>query len=120
MDEFGDRNHDGYVGHIEYERLNQETGLENQCWKYSWDALLFADGTLSMLPRATCELQGYAYDAKIRCAHLALVVWTIRASPIGWNARRPTLSAASIRSSGCRTDNISRWRLTGMDARSMH
>jgi glycogen debranching enzyme len=68
----GDRDGDGY---IEYERRNTETGLENHCWKDSWDSIRFADGRLAKLPRATCELQGYAYDAKIRCARLARQFW---------------------------------------------
>jgi glycogen debranching enzyme len=72
IDEYGDRDGDGYV---EYERRNTETGLENQCWKDSWNSILFADGTLAKLPRATCELQGYAYDARRRCARLAREVW---------------------------------------------
>jgi glycogen debranching enzyme len=72
IDNYGDRDHDGYV---EYERRNKETGLENQCWKDSWDSIAFADGTLAPTPRATCELQGYVYDAKIRTAHLARDVW---------------------------------------------
>ncbi|MDI3287460.1 glycogen debranching N-terminal domain-containing protein [Polyangium sp. 15x6] len=67
IDRYGDRDGDGY---IEYER-RADTGLENQCWKDSWNSILFADGTLAEGPRATCELQGYAYDAKIRCARLA-------------------------------------------------
>jgi glycogen debranching enzyme len=71
IDKYGDRNGDGY---IEYER-KMETGLENQCWKDSWNSILFADGTLSKLPRATCEIQGYAYDAKVRCARLAREIW---------------------------------------------
>ncbi len=71
LDEYGDRNHDGY---IEYER-KQKTGLENQCWKDSWNSIVFADGRLAALPRATCELQGYAYDAKKRCARLARAFW---------------------------------------------
>ena len=33
------------------------------------------DGTLAPLPRATCEIQGYVYDAKLRCARLAREVW---------------------------------------------
>jgi glycogen debranching enzyme len=49
--------------------------LENQCWKDSWDAIAFADGSMSSTPRATCELQGYAYDAKLRTARLARDVW---------------------------------------------
>lgn len=69
---YGDRDGDGY---IEYERRNRETGLENQCWKDSWDSIVFADGTLAPTPRATCELQGYAYDAKRRTARLAREIW---------------------------------------------
>jgi glycogen debranching enzyme len=72
IDRYGDRDGDGY---IEYERRNKETGLENQCWKDSWDSVVFADGTLAPAPRATCELQGYAYDAKRRTARLAREVW---------------------------------------------
>jgi glycogen debranching enzyme len=72
IEEDGDRDGDGYV---EYERRNVESGLENQCWKDSWNSILFADGTLAKLPRATCELQGYAYDARRRCARLAREVW---------------------------------------------
>jgi len=67
IDEYGDRDHDGY---IEYER-RQETGLDNQCWKDSWDSIAFSNGELAPTPRATCELQGYAYDAKVRVARLA-------------------------------------------------
>jgi glycogen debranching enzyme len=33
------------------------------------------DGTVAPTPRATCELQGYAYDAKVRVARLARKVW---------------------------------------------
>jgi glycogen debranching enzyme len=69
--DYGDRDGDGYV---EYER-GDETGLENQCWKDSHDAILFADGSQSSLPRACCEIQGYVYDAKIRCARLARRFW---------------------------------------------
>jgi glycogen debranching enzyme len=72
IDHHGDRDGDGY---IEYERRNAKTGLENQCWKDSWDSIAFADGSIASLPRATCELQGYAYDAKIRTARLARDVW---------------------------------------------
>ncbi len=72
IDEYGDRDGDGYV---EYERRNTETGLENQCWKDSWNSIMFADGSLAKLPRATCELQGYVYDARRRCARLARDVW---------------------------------------------
>ncbi|MEO3779791.1 glycogen debranching N-terminal domain-containing protein [Micromonospora sp. B11E3] len=72
IDEYGDIMGDGYVW---YQRRNERTGLENQCWKESPTAISFRDGRLPSLPRATCELQGYAYDAKIRGARLAREFW---------------------------------------------
>jgi glycogen debranching enzyme len=72
IDEHGDRDGDGYV---EYARRNEETGLENQCWKDSWDSIRFADGRVADGPIATCEIQGYVYDAKLRCARLAREHW---------------------------------------------
>jgi glycogen debranching enzyme len=62
-------------GYIAYKRRNAETGLENQCWKDSWDSISYRDGRLPGFPRATCELQGYAYDAKARGARLAREFW---------------------------------------------
>ena len=60
IEDSGDADGDGYV---EYSRRNSVTGLVNQCWKDSWDAIQFADGTLPRGPIATCEIQGYVYDA---------------------------------------------------------
>jgi glycogen debranching enzyme len=71
IDHYGDSDGDGY---IEYQRKTT-LGLENQCWKDSWNSILFHDGTLARAPRATCEIQGYAYDAKVRCARLAREIW---------------------------------------------
>ena len=62
-------------GYVAYQRRNEATGLENQCWKDSWDSISYHDGRLPGFPRATCELQGYAYDAKMRGARLARSVW---------------------------------------------
>jgi glycogen debranching enzyme len=62
-------------GYISYETRNHETGLDNLCWKDSPDSICYADGRLPGFPRATCELQGYAYDAKRRAARLARLVW---------------------------------------------
>ncbi len=70
--EGGDLDGDGYV---EYERRNPTSGLRNQCWKDSWDSIQFADGTLAQGAIATCEIQGYAYDAQRRSARLAREVW---------------------------------------------
>jgi glycogen debranching enzyme len=72
IDEYADLQGTGYVW---YERRNKKTGLENQCWKDSWDSISFRDGRIPGFPRATCELQGYAYDAKLRGARLARLVW---------------------------------------------
>jgi glycogen debranching enzyme len=71
---------DGYAdlmdnGYVWYRRRNEETGLENQCWKDSWDSISYRDGRIPGFPRATCELQGYAYDAKMRGARLARDIW---------------------------------------------
>ena len=72
IDEYADLQGNGYVA---YQRRNEKTGLENQCWKDSWDSISYHDGRLPGFPRATCELQGYAYDAKMRGARLARLVW---------------------------------------------
>jgi glycogen debranching enzyme len=39
------------------------------------DSISYRDGRLPGFPRATCELQGYAYDAKMRGARLARHIW---------------------------------------------
>ncbi len=71
IERYGDRDGDGY---LEYQTRSQE-GLANQCWKDSWNSILFADGTVAKGPIATCEIQGYAYDARVRMARLARTVW---------------------------------------------
>jgi glycogen debranching enzyme len=86
IDRYGDRDGDGYV---EYERKNKASGLENQCWKDSWDSIRHADGRLAKLPRATCEIQGYVYDAKVRCARLARTIWKTVPSKHGSRRRLP-------------------------------
>ncbi|SBT48449.1 amylo-alpha-1,6-glucosidase [Micromonospora auratinigra] len=72
IDTYGDLLGTGYVSYL---TRNPETGLQNQCWKDSWDGISFSDGRLPEFPRATCELQGYAYDAKLRGARLARTFW---------------------------------------------
>ena len=56
----GDPDGDGFV---EYHRAD-ETGLVNQGWKDSRDAIFHADGALAQGPIALCEVQGYVYAAK--------------------------------------------------------
>ncbi|MGI5215795.1 amylo-alpha-1,6-glucosidase [Plantactinospora sp. CA-290183] len=72
IDDYADLMGNGYIW---YQRRNLRNGLENQCWKDSWDGISYSDGRLPDFPRATCELQGYAYDAKMRGARLARLVW---------------------------------------------
>jgi glycogen debranching enzyme len=72
IDEYANLQGNGYIS---YQRRNEKTGLENQCWKDSWDSISYRNGDLPGFPRATCELQGYAYDAKVRAARLARLVW---------------------------------------------
>ncbi|WBB69929.1 glycogen debranching N-terminal domain-containing protein [Micromonospora sp. WMMD812] len=72
IDEYGDLAGDGY---LRYVTRNSRKGWVNQGWKNSPDAIRYADGRLPGFPRATCELQGYAYDAKRRGARLAREFW---------------------------------------------
>ncbi|MFF4811770.1 glycogen debranching N-terminal domain-containing protein [Micromonospora chersina] len=72
IDEYGDLLGDGY---IRYLRRNERSGVANQGWKDSPEGICFADGRLPDPPLATCELQGYAYDAKMRGARMAREFW---------------------------------------------
>jgi len=66
IDRYGDRDGDGFQ---EY-KTRSTHGHYNQGWKDAGDAIVEADGTLAALPIATCELQGYVYDAKLRMADM--------------------------------------------------
>ncbi len=74
IDDYGDLDGDGFV---EYHRRS-ERGLVNQSWKDSGDSQAFHDGRLAEPPIAPCEVQGYVFDAKRRCAELARTVWRER------------------------------------------
>jgi glycogen debranching enzyme len=74
IDEHGDLDGDGFV---EYRRRS-ERGLVNHSWKDSGISQAFHDGRLAAPPIAPCEVQGYVYDAKRRCAELARSVWRER------------------------------------------
>jgi glycogen debranching enzyme len=65
--DYGDGDGDGF---LEYER-SASTGLVNQGWKDSWDAISYADGRLAKGPIALCEAQAYAYAAYHSIAYLA-------------------------------------------------
>jgi glycogen debranching enzyme len=72
IEEYGDLTGNGFV---EYRSRNPRTGLKIQCWKDSWNSIIYPDGRLAPLPHATCEIQGYAYDARRRMARLARECW---------------------------------------------
>ena len=67
MQKYGDLDGDGF---IEYQRATG-AGLVNQGWKDSEDAIFHEDGSLAATPIALCEVQGYAYLAKVHAARLA-------------------------------------------------
>ncbi len=67
MDTFGDPDRDGF---LEYVRKSP-TGLDNQGWKDSHDSISHEDGSMAEGPIALCEVQGYAYDAKLQASRLA-------------------------------------------------
>ena len=64
----GDRDGDGFV---EYDR-RRSSGLRNQGWKDSDDAIFHEDGALATGPIALCEVQGYVYLAYRMAALLAV------------------------------------------------
>ncbi len=70
IDRFGDSDGDGFV---EYSRAVQ-SGLANQGWKDSWDAIVHDDGRLAEGPIALCEVQGYVFAAKRLAAKMALAL----------------------------------------------
>ena len=71
VETFGDPDGDGY---LEWRRRSPK-GLDNQSWRDSHDSMAFADGRPATPPIASSEIQGYAYDARRRCARLAREVW---------------------------------------------
>jgi len=47
IDQYADLMGNGYIW---YQRRNEQTGLENQCWKDSWDSISYSDGRLPGFP----------------------------------------------------------------------
>jgi glycogen debranching enzyme len=67
IEDYGDSDGDGF---IEYARRSS-SGLIQQGWKDSQDSIFHADGSLAQSPIALCEVQAYAYDARLRAAAAA-------------------------------------------------
>ena len=77
-------------GFIEYARAAQ-TGLSNQGWKDSHDAVFHADGSLAEGPIGLVEVQGYAYAAKLAASICAAAIG------LGEQAARLTEEAEQLR-----------------------
>ena len=75
IDRYGDHDGDGFVEYLRRAPI----GPRNQCWKDSDEAIVFTDGTPANGAIAAAEVQGYVYDAKLRCAEMAREVWRDRA-----------------------------------------
>jgi glycogen debranching enzyme len=67
IDHHGDADGDGFV---EYRR-RRDSGLVNQGWKDSNDAVFHEDGRLAEAPIALCEVQGYVYLARSMASRMA-------------------------------------------------
>lgn len=62
------RDDDGFYKYA----TRSEQGVKNQGWKDSSDAIVYADGSQVNDPLGTCEMQGFAYAAKI---HFSETLW---------------------------------------------
>ncbi|MEB3297875.1 MAG: amylo-alpha-1,6-glucosidase [Candidatus Sericytochromatia bacterium] len=69
LEGYGDRDGDGFV---EY-RTASPMGLAAQGWKDSHDSVPHEDGRLATPPIALVEVQGYAWDARMRLAELCVL-----------------------------------------------
>jgi len=67
LDDYGDVDGDGFVEYAPH----GNKGLVQQGWKDSNDSVFHADGSLAVPPIALCEVQGYAYAAKLAAARLS-------------------------------------------------
>lgn len=66
METYGDVDGDGF---LEYQRKSG-SGLDNQGWKDSWDAIVYKNGDLIRPPVALVEVQAYAYAARIGASEI--------------------------------------------------
>jgi glycogen debranching enzyme len=66
LQDHSDADGDGLLEYID----ETGSGLANQGWKDSGDAVRFADGARAQPPIALCEVQGYAYEAAVSAAAL--------------------------------------------------
>jgi len=70
VEKWGDPNGDGF---LEYCKASP-TGLVNQGWKDSHDSIMHEDGRLAQAPISLCEVQAYAFRARLGMSALAKVI----------------------------------------------
>jgi glycogen debranching enzyme len=58
-------------GFYKYKQISEQ-GIKNQGWKDSSDAIVYADGSQVEDPLGTCEMQAFAYAAKL---HFSELLW---------------------------------------------
>ncbi len=67
LDQWGDSDGDGFIEYIK----RSPTGLDNQGWKDSHNSIMYDNGVLAQPPIQLCEVQAYAYRARLVVAGLA-------------------------------------------------
>ncbi|MCM2278473.1 MAG: hypothetical protein NDJ89_10405 [Oligoflexia bacterium] len=67
INRWGDSDRDGF---LEYAKQSPN-GLVNQGWKDSHDSIMHADGRFARAPIRLCEVQGYAFRARMGMSELA-------------------------------------------------
>lgn len=70
---WADKNIRDQNGFYKYKTLSKQ-GVKNQGWKDSSDAIVYPDGSQVENPLGTCELQAFAYVAKL---HFAEFLWWV-------------------------------------------
>jgi glycogen debranching enzyme len=93
VEEYGDRDGDGF---LEYARESGD-GLIQQGWKDSHDSVFHSDGRMAAPPIALCEVQGYAYAARIGAAELAQAMGE-EAAASRWRTQAQALRAQFLQS----------------------
>ena len=104
IDEYADLMGNGYVW---YKPLNEETGLENQCWKDRGTRSPTGTAGCRASPGRPPSLQGYAYDAKV-CARLARDIWKDTELADRLEKEAADLKRSSTATTGSRTAAITR------------
>ena len=117
IDEYADLMGNGYIS---YKRRNEQTGIENQSWKDSWNSISYSDGRLPELPAGDVRAPGLRLrrQAAWRTAGAAGLEGPGVRGPAR-SRRQTTSSGASTATSGWPIAGISRSPSTPTAARSI-